>query len=141
MAKKTTSSAETIADTVVVRCCLPQDLLFTLPDGRRLTIAGAPVSRLVGLDGAYRRGGVYGETRNVQRADWDWVQKTYGKCRYFQTSPPLLFAEDDPASADARAGEQAEARHGREQVDVWNGQGNTQPEAESPASAGQAGAV
>lgn len=128
MAKKTNSA------TVVVRCCLPQDLTFTLPGGRKLTFKGAPVSKLVGLDGNYLRGGKYGETRDVPRADWEWVQKTYGKSRYFQTSPPLLFAEDDQASA--------EARHGREQVDVWDGQGNTQPEAEGPApAAGQAEAV
>ena len=44
MAKKTNSA------TVVVRCCLPQDLTFTLPGGRKLTIKGAPVSKLVGLD-------------------------------------------------------------------------------------------
>ena len=31
MAKKTNSA------TVVVRCCLPQDLMFTLPGGRKLT--------------------------------------------------------------------------------------------------------
>lgn len=129
MAKKTNSA------TVVVRCCLPQDLTFTLPGGRKLTFKGAPVSKLVGLDGNYLRGGKYGETRDVPRADWEWVQKTYGKSRYFQTSPPLLFAEDNPASAEARAAEQVEARHGREQVDVWEGQGNTQPEAESPAEA------
>ena len=136
MAKKTNSA------TVTVRCCLPQDLLFSLPDGRKLTFRGAPVSKLVGLDGNYLRGGQYGETRNVPREDWDWVRDAYGKSRYFQITPPLLFAEDDPASAEDRAAEQAEARHGREQVDVWNGQGNTQPEAESQASAaGQAGAV
>lgn len=129
MAKKTNS------DTVVVRCCLPQDLTFSLPGGRRLTLKGAPVSKLVGLDGNYLRGGKYGETRGVPRADWEWVQKTYGESRYFCTQPPLLFAEATPASAEARAVEQAEARHGREQVDVWEGQGNTRPEAESPAEA------
>ena len=39
------------ASTVVVRCCLPQDLTFALPDGRKLILQGAPVSRLVGMDG------------------------------------------------------------------------------------------
>lgn len=129
MAKKTNST------TVTVRCCLPQDLVFTLPDGRTMTIKGSPVSKLVGLDGTYLRGGKYGETRGVPRADWEWVQNAYGESRYFRTQPPLLFAEDDPASAEARAAEQVEARHGREQVDVWEGQGNTRPEAESPAEA------
>ena len=42
MAKKTNSA------TVTVRCCLPQDLVFVLPGGRKLTIKGAPVSKLVG---------------------------------------------------------------------------------------------
>ena len=70
------------------------------------------------------------------------MQKAYGQSRYFRTQPPLLFAEDDKAWAEARAAEQVEARHGREQVDGWNGQGNTQPEAEGPApAAGQAEAV
>lgn len=123
------------ASTVVVRCCLPQDLSFDLPDGRRLTLKGAPVSRLVGMDGAYLRGGVYGETRDVPREDWEWVAKTYAGARYFRADPPLIFAEDSAASAEVRAGEQAEARHGREQVDVWRGQGETRPEAGTPAEA------
>lgn len=123
------------ASTVVVRCCLPQGLTFALPDGRKLTLQGAPVSRLVGMDGTYLRGGRYGETPDVPRKDWEWIQRTYADSRYFKVVPPLLFAEDDAASAKARAVEQAEARHGREQVDVWQGQGNTRPEADSPAAA------
>ncbi len=122
-------------NTVVVRCCLPQDLSFSLPDGRKLTFRGAPVSRLVGMDGNYLRGGAYGETRNVARDDWEYVKKTYGDARYFRATPPLLFAEDTAASAEDRAVEQNEARHGREQIDVWQGQSGTQPEADSPADA------
>lgn len=121
--------------TVVVRCCLPQALTFVLPDGRRLTFQGAPVSRLVGVDGGYLRGGRYGETRDVPRKDWEWVKKTYAKSRYFVTEPPLLFAGDDAESAKDRAVEQAEARHGREQVDVWEGGGNTTPETARPDAA------
>lgn len=129
MAKKATSP------TVVVRCCLPQDLVFDLPGGRRLTFRGAPVSRLVGMDGNYLRGGKYGETRDVPREDWEWVKKTYAGARFFLADPPLLFAEDSAASAEDRAADQAEARHGREQVDVWQGQGETRPEADTPAEA------
>lgn len=116
--------------TVTVCCCLPQGIVFTLPGGRRLAVRGYPVSGLMAVDGTHLRGGRYGKIPGVPREDWEWVRRRYGGSAYFRTRPPLLFAE-----SDARAAEQTEARHGREQVDVWQGEVKTEPETGGSARA------
>lgn len=112
---------------VVVYCNLPAGLSFRLPDGRKLTFAGYPVSRLVGADGQALRAGKFGKTRNVRVEDWAYIAKTYAACAYLSASNPLLFAAASEAEGDAMARELAETRSGLEQVDVRAPGGQTRP--------------
>ena len=117
---------------VIVYCNLPCGITYTLPDGRTLTVAGYPVSRLVSADGRALPAGRFGVTRNVAAADWEWVAATYGNTALFQNG--LIFAEPDGASGMAHAKELAGTRHGMEQADVWNRAADTRlPQAETTA--------
>lgn len=102
---------------VVVYCNLPQGLSFAMPDGRRVTFAGYPVSRLVGPDGNALPAGKYGKTRNVAREDWDWIYGSYRDAPYLDPQNPLLFAANSESEGDAIARDLNSTRHGREQID------------------------
>jgi len=102
---------------VVVYCNLPQGLAFTMPDGRMVTFAGYPVSRLVGPDGDALPAGKFGKTRNVARDDWDWIYSTYRDAPYLDPRNPLLFAANSESEGDAVARDLKSTRHGREQID------------------------
>lgn len=125
--KRTTGVADTVPDaseskgnaspTVVVYCNLPQGLRFTLPDGHAITFAGCPVSRLVGPDGNALPGGKYGKTRDVPRADWEWIYAAYQDAPYLSAHNPLLFAANSESEGDAIARDLSSTRHGREQID------------------------
>lgn len=112
---------------VVVYCNLPSGLSFRLPDGRKLTFQGYPVSRLVGADGQALPAGKFGKTRNVRIEDWEYIARTYAGCGYFQRTNPLLFAHPSEAEGDVIARELGETRSGLEQVDVRAAGGQTSP--------------
>lgn len=112
---------------VVVYCNLPSGLSFRLPDGRKLTFQGYPVSRLVGADGQALPAGKFGKTRNVRVEDWEYIARTYAGCGYFQRTNPLLFAHPSEAEGDVIARELGETRSGLEQVDVRAAGGQTSP--------------
>lgn len=115
MASKNKSTS---SGTVTVYCNLPSGISFRLPGGRKLAFAGYPASRLVSGDGTALPAGQYGKTRNVPLADWEYIQKTYGKAAYFNKDNPLLFAAASAAEGDAQAVDQSSTRHGMEQIDV-----------------------
>lgn len=124
MASKITDTAPDAAESkgsasavVVVYCNLPQGLTYTMPDGRKVTFEGYPVSRLVGADGTPVPAGKYGKTRNVARDDWDWIYRTYQDAPYLDPKNPLLFAANSESEGDAIARDLNSTRHGREQID------------------------
>ncbi|WP_288715235.1 hypothetical protein [uncultured Bilophila sp.] len=121
------SGSGTTSATVTVYCNMPNGISFRVPDGRKLTFAGYPVSRLVGAEGEALPAGRFGKTRDVARVDWEWIQKTYGKAPYFDAQNPLLFAAASEREGDAIARDFASTRHGMEQIDVWENGGRTEP--------------
>lgn len=127
MASKNKSTS---SGTVTVYCNLPSGISFRLPNGRKLTFAGYPASRLVSGDGTVLPAGQYGKTRNVPLADWEYIQKTYGKAAYFNRDNPLLFAAASAAEGDAQAADQSSTRHGMEQIDATDAQ-QTRTESEN----------
>lgn len=121
------SGAGKASATVTVYCNMPNGLAFRMPDGRKLTFAGYPVSRLVGAEGEALPAGKFGKTRDVARKDWEWIEKTYGKVPYFDAENPLLFAAASEREGDVAARDLASTRHGMEQIDVWGDGGRTEP--------------
>jgi len=103
------------ASYVTVFANLPHGFEFHLPQGRKLTISGCPVSKLVDVEGNRMSGGKYGETRGVKAEDWEYIKANYGEMAMFKNN--LVFAEDDHAYGQARAEDQQELRHGMEQAD------------------------
>ena len=129
MANKILSQKERGASFVTVYCNLPSGVSFDLPDGRRLTFRGYPVSRLVDPDGHALPGGKYRKTPHVRLEDWEWIARTYAEAAYFDPNNPLLFATPDGVDGDAQAKDLASTRHGMEQIDVRNREAQTVPEA------------
>lgn len=121
------SGSGTTSATVTVYCNMPNGISFRVPDGRKLTFAGYPVSRLVGAEGEALPAGRFGKTRDVASGDWEWIQKTYGKAPYFDAQNPLLFAAASEREGDAIARDFVSTRHGMEQIDVWENGGRTEP--------------
>lgn len=103
---------------VTVLCNMPSGISFTLPDGKRITFNGYPVSNLVGPDGEALPAGRYGITEGVNREDWEWIRKTYAECAFFKEGQELILATDKPEEARAMLLDRANVRHGLEQVDV-----------------------
>lgn len=103
---------------VAVFCNMPNGISFRLPDGRKLTFKGYPVSRLVGPDGEALPAGRFGVTPNVLAEDWAYIQARYGQCSYFDPANPLLFAAASVAEGQAIARDLRSTRHGLEQIDV-----------------------
>ena len=97
---------------------MPSGISFNLPNGKRLTFNGYPVSSLVGPDGEALPAGKYGVTNGVSREDWEWIRKTYAECAFFAPGRELLLATDKPEEARAMLKDHADVRHGLEQVDV-----------------------
>ncbi|MCH5277755.1 MAG: hypothetical protein J1E80_07980 [Desulfovibrionaceae bacterium] len=102
------------ADTVVVALNRATGIIFTMPDGRRVTINGNAV-QLRGKAEIKLPVGAYGLT-TIARADWEWIKKTYeNSLPLFKSG--LLFAAERKADAADMADERAELRHGLEPVD------------------------
>jgi hypothetical protein len=91
----------------------PQGILFSLPDKRAVLIEGN-ATHLRGLEKGVLPVGGYGLTE-VAADDWDYIKKTYGQMRIFQTG--LIFAQNRRDLAMDQAGEMKAMRHGREPVD------------------------
>lgn len=102
---------------VTVLCNLPGGISFVLPNMKRITFNGYPVSKLVGAEGEILPAGKYGVTEGVDREAWDWIKKTYAKCDFFKPGHELLIAVDKPAEARAMLEDRKDVRHGMEQVD------------------------
>lgn len=121
--ESTAENAAEVANTsasnvVTVLCNMPSGISFTLPNGKRITFNGYPVSNLVGPDGEALPAGKYGVTRGVSREDWEWIKKTYAECAFFKPGRELLLAADKPEEARDVLKDHEEVRHGLEQVDV-----------------------
>lgn len=102
------------ADTVVVALNRASGIIFTMPDGRRVTINGNAV-QLRGKAEIKLPVGAFGLT-TIARADWEWIKKTYeNSLPLFKSG--LLFAAERKADAVDMADERAELRHGLEPVD------------------------
>lgn len=113
------------AEWVDVYCKLPNGLAFDLLDGRRIVLAGVPLSVLVSLDGARLPAGDYGMT-TIRGEDWREIRTRYGDMAVFRADSPLVFARSHGKGGDAQAREQEGLRSGFEQVAPDAGQ--TRPE-------------
>lgn len=114
MAKnKTSQAAAPAADTVVVALNRASGIVFTLPDGRRVTINGN-AHHLRGKEKGILPVGAFGLT-TIARADWEAIKKIYGKMKLFESG--LIFAAERKADAVDMAEERAELRHGLEPID------------------------
>lgn len=103
------------AEWVDVYCKLPNGLAFDLLDGRRIVLAGVPLSVLVSLDGAQLPAGDYGMT-TIRGDDWREIRTRYADMAVFRADAPLVFARSHGKGGDTQSREQAGLRSGFEQV-------------------------
>ncbi len=111
-AKKQSKQAVASTD-VVVAYNSPRGIVFNL-DGRKVLVNGN-ATHLCGAEMGIIPVGKYGYTI-MPASDWEQIKAVYGKMSMFTRG--LIFAESNMPSAEARADEQAELRHGLEPVDA-----------------------
>lgn len=100
-------------DKVIVCLNWAHDLKYRLSKGRTVTLNGSAHKVAEKGKGALPVG-EFGMTW-VTVADWEELNKTYGKTERFKNG--LIFTADDKAMATEEAEERAETRHGLEPVD------------------------
>lgn len=100
-------------DTVIVASNHVKTLVFRLPGGRRVSIAGNTAG-LVGLPKGQVPAGAYGFTE-VAKADWDYIKAGWADFEPIKNG--LLFAASDRGRAEDEAKEKAALRNGHEPVE------------------------
>lgn len=120
--KKSSSSTATATtqatdNSVYVALNRPLAIQFTMPDGRKVVIAGN-ADHLRGQEKGVLPVGGYGLTR-VATADWEYIEKTYGGMEIFKNG--LIFAHEKKGFAKAEAEERSELRNGLEPVEIKKG--------------------
>lgn len=98
---------------VVVAYNSPRGIIFNL-DGHKVLVKGN-AEHLRGAEMGIIPVGRYGYTV-MPASDWDQIKAVYGEMSMFKKG--LIFSESNIPSAEARADEQEELRHGLEPVDV-----------------------
>lgn len=101
------------ASKVYVYANLPHGQSFGL-SGKTVTLAGYPISHLLGPDGAFAPGGKYGVTE-VDAEDWEEIKRLFGRMKIFASG--LVFAAPSREAGDRMAAERGQLRHGLEPVD------------------------
>ena len=117
MARKpvTAKTAQSVVktDTKVVVCLnLAHSLVFDVGD-KKIKINGSN-ENLRGANEGILSIGKFGESI-IDRQDWEEIVRQYGNMTIFKRS--LIFAQNDTASARAKAKELKDTRHGLEPVD------------------------
>ena len=111
MAKTAQSVVKT--DTKVVVCLnLAHSLVFDVGD-KKIKINGSN-EKLRGANEGILSIGKFGESI-IDRQDWEEIVRQYGNMTIFRNG--LIFAQNDTASARAKAKELKDTRHGLEPVD------------------------
>ncbi len=110
---QTPTPAPASANTVIVALNRQTGILFSMPDGRRVRIAGN-AEKLRGREKGILPRGAFGLTE-IAAADWDYIQKAYGGMELIQNG--LLFAAPRKADAVDMADDRADTRTGMEPVD------------------------
>lgn len=111
MAKTAQSVVKT--DTKVVVCLnLAHSLVFDVGD-KKIKINGSN-ENLRGANEGILSIGKFGESI-IDRQDWEEIVRQYGNMTIFRNG--LIFAQNDTASARAKAKELKDTRHGLEPVD------------------------
>lgn len=111
MAKTAQSVVKT--DTKVVVCLnLAHSLVFDVGD-KKIKINGSN-ENLRGANEGILSIGKFGESI-IDRQDWEEIVRQYGNMTIFRSG--LIFAQNDTASARAKAKELKDTRHGLEPVD------------------------
>ena len=100
-----------------VFCKIPAGMSFPMPDGRRIKLAGVPLSRLMDSQGMALPESGYGKTR-LAKEDWEYIRKTWKGHPAFRPGNPVIFARAAGKAGDDQAAEQAEVKTGLEQVKV-----------------------
>ena len=105
-------------NTVIVALNRPSGIVFGMPEGRRVRVAGS-AAHLRGREKGILPVGAVGLTE-ISADDWSYIEKTYGPhMELFRNG--LIFAQARKADALDAADERAELRHGLEPVDVESG--------------------
>lgn len=117
MARKpvTAKTAQSVVktDTKVVVCLnLAHSLVFDVGD-KKIKINGSN-ENLRGANEGILAVGKFGESI-IDRQDWEEIVRQYGNMTIFKNG--LIFAQNDTASARAKAKELKDTRHGLEPVD------------------------
>lgn len=105
------------AEMYEVYCKIPAGMTFPLPDGRRVKLAGVPLSRLTDSAGLPLPGSGYGKTM-VAADDWRYIKKTWKSHPVFRPGNPVIFARAVGKHGDDQAVEQAGVTTGFEQIKV-----------------------
>lgn len=104
-------------DSLFIFANLPHGQSFSLPNGREVTLAGHPVSLLLGANGEALPGGEFGVTQ-VPAADWREVLRLYGDLAVLKSG--LIFSAPSRKEGQAMARERKALRHGLEPVNPEN---------------------
>lgn len=118
MARKPATNKTAVAktDTKVVVCLnLAHSLVFDIRD-KKIKINGSN-ENLRGANEGILAIGKFGESI-IDRQDWEEIVRQYGNMTIFKNG--LIFAQNDSASAKAKAQELKDTRHGLEPVDPKN---------------------
>ncbi|MDE9483245.1 hypothetical protein [Xenorhabdus bovienii] len=100
--------------TVSVRLNHPHGIAFPMPDDTNVVLKGNAF-HLFGMEKGTLPVGLYGETM-VDADKWDYILKTYGEMEIFKNN--LCIWDEKAPSANDKASEKKELRHGREPVDT-----------------------
>ena len=100
-----------------VYCKLPAGMTFPLPGGRKVSLAGVPLARLMDSQGMALPGSGYGKT-TVAAADWLYIRKTWNGHPAFRSDNPVIFARAVGKGGDEQAVDQAGVTTGFEQIKV-----------------------
>lgn len=109
--QETTPTHNVKADTVTVALNRASGIAFSLPDGRRVRVAGNAF-HLRGKEKGVLPVGGFGLTE-IAADDWAYIEKTYGPhMEIFKSG--LIFARTRKADAMDEADEKRDLRHGME---------------------------
>jgi hypothetical protein len=106
----------TAPGTITVALNNPADLLFHMPDGRVVRLAG---SNQVLADKSMGKlpPGAFGLT-TIAKSDWEYIKKQYGTLPQFKLG--LIFAHEKEDYAVAESKEKSGLRHGYEPLEANN---------------------
>ncbi|CDH33890.1 conserved hypothetical protein [Xenorhabdus bovienii str. Intermedium] len=110
MPEKSMSKSKTVS----VRLNHPHGIAFPMPDDTNVVLKGNAF-HLFGMEKGTLPVGLYGETM-VDADKWDYILKTYGEMEIFKNN--LCIWDEKAPSANDKASEKKELRHGREPVDT-----------------------